>query len=616
MFKNLLVAVILFFIALPVSANLIRWDLTLTPTSGAPNGAFGLSAMPPEFHGFVTFDLSQGGGGGLIVDFGLTIGDTTWNYSDLNQLGGDSTLTTVGLSLVDDLGTSPIDRNLVITRLSDGSISEWSARDNRGIDESISGVLDVNATYVSESLVNHGLYTTDLLSNLDWLDLTVTNGYSYNDVTDELSSGGSLEGWRYATLNEVISFWIDAGISNIGMSLPGWTESSYSEIKSLTELVGLTIEPPSGSLLPYGTNGFTGTPGGFANSQAGAYIQYRTTSDGINQGRAVINTSPSQDTAVIGLGSWLVRPTTNSEPNVVKAGFQTELFATGLGAITGLTFDSSGTLYATDYLGGRVIRVTDYGSYDVIATGLPFATDLAFTHDGRLFVTSSTGGNSNVYQVGTGGALSVYASGFSYPTSIESVGNDLYVSNSGDGTISKIDAIGNISTFLSGFSAPHGPFGISFDDSDNMYFTDHGTGNVYTSDLLGNVQYLGTIAPLGAIYTLPDNNGNLYVSSSQLASIYEIDSLGDKTLFANNFTGKSSPPVIGPTDMVFDDDGNMFVGDGDSIWKLTLQEQSIEQSVEIDIKPGSDPNSINIKCLSLFPKPIFPKQGAKSQFPN
>lgn len=287
---------------------------------------------------------------------------------------------------------------------------------------------------------------------------------------------------------------------------------------------------------------------------------------------------------------------TETLPIINSPDYEAKLYATGLGAITGLARDSSGTLYATDYLNGRVLKLSDDGTFVVYATGLPYATDVAFTQDGRLFVTSSTGGSSNVYQVNTDGSLSVYASGFSFPTSIESWGNDLYVSNSGDGTISRIDTAGNISTFLSGFSAPHGPFGISFDESGNMYFTDHGTGNVYTSDLAGNVQYLGTITPLGAIYTVPDNLGNVFVSSSALASIYEIDYLGNRTLFATNFTGKSSPPVIGPTDMLFDDNGNMFVGDGNSIWKLSRK----IVTVTIDIKPGTYPNSINLKSNGLI----------------
>jgi len=288
---------------------------------------------------------------------------------------------------------------------------------------------------------------------------------------------------------------------------------------------------------------------------------------------------------------------TYAAPTINDADYEAELFATGLGAITGITMDSSGALYATDYLNGRLLKFSSDGTYVELATGFPYAKDVAFTQDGRFFMLSQ----NTVYQVYSDGTRSVLATGFSYSTSLEAWGNDLYISNSGDGTISKIDSSGNVSTFLSGFSAPFGPYGISFDELGNMYFTDHGTGDVYTSDLLGNVQYLGTIAPLGAIYTLPDNRGNLYVTSSLLASIYKIDELGNMTLFATDFTGKTNPPVIGPTDMLFDDEGNMFVGDGASIWKLSLK--TID--VEIDIKPGIYPNRINIKSNGLLPVAVL-----------
>jgi hypothetical protein len=299
-----------------------------------------------------------------------------------------------------------------------------------------------------------------------------------------------------------------------------------------------------------------------------SFVSWIYTRSQTGEGRLAMR-SFHQFAAFISLTVGICPILTYAVPIVSSADYKVELYASGLGAITGMTFDSSGVLYATDYQSGRVIRVTDYGSYDIYASGLVYATDLSFTKDGSLFVSSSTSGNSNIYQVNPDGSSSIFATGFSYPTSIESWDYDLYVSNSGDGSISKIDNTGATSTFLSGFSAPHGPFGISFDDLGNMYFTDHGTGNVYTSDLNGNVQLLGSITPLGAIYTVPDNQGSVYVSSSLLSSIYEIDEDGNMDVFAYNFTGKSNPPVIGPTDMLFDHYGNMFVGDGDSIWKLT-----------------------------------------------
>jgi hypothetical protein len=42
---------------------------------------------------------------------------------------------------------------------------------------------------------------------LEWLKLTVTQGSSYNAVQSEFTSGGLLEGWRFATLDEFNSAW-------------------------------------------------------------------------------------------------------------------------------------------------------------------------------------------------------------------------------------------------------------------------------------------------------------------------------------------------------------------------------------------------------------------------
>ena len=51
--------------------------------------------------------------------------------------------------------------------------------------------------------------------------------------------------------------------------------------------------------------------------------------------------------------------------------------------------------------------------------------------------------------------------------------------------------------------------------------------------------------------------------------IYKFDLFGNKSLFANDFVGKGNPPAIGPTGMIFDSYGNLYVGDGDNIWRFT-----------------------------------------------
>lgn len=261
-------------------------------------------------------------------------------------------------------------------------------------------------------------------------------------------------------------------------------------------------------------------------------------------------------------------------PVLTDSNYNISLFVTGAGAVDGMAFSNSGDLYFTDYQGWRILKVASpytsgTNSYSVYATGVAYPTDLAFASDGRLLVTSSTSSSSNILQIAQGGTSSVFATGFSYPTSIASFGNNLFVANSGNGTISKVDLAGNVSGFLSGFSTPNGPFGNSFDSVGNLYFTDHGTGQVYRSDQSGNVQLLGAVSPFGATFTGFGLGGNLFVSDVQQGKVYKINSSGNLSLFASGFVGKSSPPVIGPTDIVFDSAGSMYIGDGASIWKVS-----------------------------------------------
>lgn len=75
-------------------------------------------------------------------------------------------------------------------------------------------------------------------------------------------------------------------------------------------------------------------------------------------------------------------------------------YATGLTAVLGLAFDSGGRLYALETTAGgtadapiipgtgRVVRMVDDGSWEVIATGLVFPTGMTFGDDGMLYVSN------------------------------------------------------------------------------------------------------------------------------------------------------------------------------------------------------------------------------------
>jgi hypothetical protein len=142
------------------------------------------------------------------------------------------------------------------------------------------------------------------------------------------------------------------------------------------------------------------------------------------------------------------------------------------------------------------------------------------------------------------------------------------VSNSGDGSISRINESGISSTFLGGFSTPHGPYGLSFDASGNMYFVDHGSGAIYSSDLIGNTQVLGSVSSLGGTFTGIGFDNSLFVTDVNAGGIYTIDNYGMNE-FASGFEGKNNSPIIGPNDFIFDGANSLYVGDGDNIWRIT-----------------------------------------------
>lgn len=72
-------------------------------------------------------------------------------------------------------------------------------------------VLASSTACASAGLIDYATYTRDTVTGLDWLDLTATRGFSYDDVASQMGSGQMYEGWRFASRAEVTQFWSDAG---------------------------------------------------------------------------------------------------------------------------------------------------------------------------------------------------------------------------------------------------------------------------------------------------------------------------------------------------------------------------------------------------------------------
>lgn len=108
------------------------------------------------------------------------------------------------------------------------------------------------------SIVDHGDYLTDTVSGLDWLDVTQSVNFSYNQVSAQLGSGGAFDGWRFATGME---------FNGLVSNYTGTTVSSLSEIYTfsrigyeLVAMLGNTFDLPYLHYYNQTYAQYTGTP--------------------------------------------------------------------------------------------------------------------------------------------------------------------------------------------------------------------------------------------------------------------------------------------------------------------------------------------------------------------
>jgi DNA-binding beta-propeller fold protein YncE len=269
----------------------------------------------------------------------------------------------------------------------------------------------------------------------------------------------------------------------------------------------------------------------------------------------------------VAFGAIVALPVCGAAP-IAMDGYETSFFSSGIGASAGMRYGPGDALYVTDYGGGRLLRIDSSGTSTVAASGVPFITDVAFTASGRGFVSSSTGSSSTIYEL-NGATLVPFATGFSFPTSIAAFGEDLYIANSGSGTISRLLSDGSRADLPLGLSGPNGPYGLSFDAAGVLYFVDHLTGRVMSYDFIGAPTQIATASPLGATFTGIGFDGDLFYTDVNLGHLLRVVDVGVTELVASGFMAKASPPAIGPQGIAYDGAGSLFVADGGSIWRLT-----------------------------------------------
>ncbi len=108
----------------------------------------------------------------------------------------------------------------------------------------LAGALAISnvASAAPTDFIDNGHYTTDTNNGLDWLDVTISVGQSYNYVSSQFGPGSEYEGWRYATasdFNRMVTSWTGAVIND-----GNWEQVIHEEgaIDGLHFLLGSTVD--------------------------------------------------------------------------------------------------------------------------------------------------------------------------------------------------------------------------------------------------------------------------------------------------------------------------------------------------------------------------------------
>jgi sugar lactone lactonase YvrE len=293
-----------------------------------------------------------------------------------------------------------------------------------------------------------------------------------------------------------------------------------------------------------------------------------------------------------------------------------------LSDLGGIARDAVGNLFIADSGNNRIRKIDPQGNVTTVAgTGQQGAQDgpggpggtaelwnpvgIAFDFQGNLYiadsgnnrirkldisgnVTTVAGNGTMAFSDGTGGAMGTAAFAFPTGVAVNSAGT-VFVADKYNNRIRAIDGTGNVTTFAGNgamISPGRGqdgtgtgatfvlPEGIRVDAEDNLYVGDSADNRVRKIDPLGHVT---TLAPDGGPLQFEspagvalDATGNVYVADSWAYRVRKIDTTGAVTTFAGNgfhawWDGTGGPDGTAefqyPSSVVADSSGNLYVTD-------------------------------------------------------
>lgn len=194
----------------------------------------------------------------------------------------------------------------------------------------IISILIVFSSTANAALIDNGDYTTDTISGLDWLDLSFTEGLSYNDVSDGLAYGDEPQGWRMAKLAEAQNLFEQFGFPVDDLFNTELTPEYSDAFNTMVSYIGTNLGTGSYSGAYAFVDGYTQVEClqvyGCQNFSSSIWV-YKRGENGIDIDTDGFNFTPIDDT----IGALMVR-----DPVSVPLPASVWLFASALVGMAGL----------------------------------------------------------------------------------------------------------------------------------------------------------------------------------------------------------------------------------------------------------------------------------------
>jgi hypothetical protein len=286
----------------------------------------------------------------------------------------------------------------------------------------------------------------------------------------------------------------------------------------------------------------------------------------------------------------------------------------GMGIMSGVTPDSAGSLYITDFDENRVYRIDAQGVLTIVAgdgffgyigdSGPALLAELinpyglTFDSAGNLLIADI--GNQALRKIDASGIISTVATFNGYPTSVAVASSgDFIVALTGANSnfVVKIDSSGTVTTLagtgVGGFGGDGGPAtsavlsnptGVALDSSGNIYIADSFNSRIRKIDSSGIITTVAGTGIAGCCgdggpatsatlnqpsRVLLDSSGNLYVADFANNRIRKVDTIGViSTIVGTGTAGYSgdggpaaSAELNAPFEVSLDSAGDLFISD-------------------------------------------------------